>query len=290
MISAEIILDSISEQGHRLTTFALRYPRFIHSEFMTHRQFSRNASSSRAVPTKKLIEEVRSRGLRVVPVFWGKNQKGMQAVEELPNANQHWAIEEWEDAARSAADHAETLLSIGVHKQIVNRILEPFLHINVVCTSTDYMNFFGLRLDAGAQPEMRALAVAMWKAYKASTPKLLKPGEWHLPFITGEEAAEHKNPDTKALISAARVARVSYKSFTTGKLSKLDEDIGLSRRLLSEKHLSPFEHQAMPDTYDALDGTWWYKSLWANFTGWWQYRKGITGESCAPLPPGVDTL
>jgi len=289
MIEAKIICDSVNPTGQRLTTFQLRYPRFIHAEFMTHRRFSRNASSSRAVPTAKLLEEVRSDALRAVPVFWGKNQAGMQAAEELddvetlpcgagPLTQKDRAKMEWQMAALAAANSAERMASIGAHKQIVNRIIEPFTHINVVCTATEYMNFFGLRLDKAAQPEMRALAEAMWAAYGDSIPLPRKPGEWHLPFVAlagheGVTAADYLRANNKHLsddvgmerwinmlikISVARCARVSYMSNDTGKRSTVEEDLALYDRLLGVQplHASPAEHQATPDDvtgpYDIL--------------------------------------
>jgi thymidylate synthase ThyX len=303
MIEAAIICDSVSEQGKRLTTFQLRYPRFIHAEFMTHRVISRNASSSRAVPTAKLIEEVRSDALRAAPIFWGKNQKGMQAAEELSDEPTYTIINQrneqiidlfklspkelaqdsWRRAAQWAAEFAEQMELVGAHKQIVNRILEPFTHINVVATATEWDNFFGLRLDAGAQPEMKALAVAMWEARQKSIPLQLRSGEWHLPFIDhifSTQNADHK-PALLLKISVARCARVSYTSFETGKQSTLEEDLALYDRLLTSQplHASPAEHQATPDTYTPC-----YPQQWGNFVGWRQYRKMLPGEAVAPLP------
>ena len=183
MISAKVIADSIhSETGTRITTFELVYPRFIHSEFMTHRIFNRNASSSRAIPTTKLIEQVRSNP--VFPSHWGKNQKGMQAAEELSEDARMDAILVWTKASESAAIYAEQLRRGQVHKQIVNRILEPFTHIRVVVTSTSWVNFYGLRDHKDAQPEIRELAQAMKKAHEESQPTKLQWGEWHLPYIT----------------------------------------------------------------------------------------------------------
>lgn len=325
MIEAKIICDSVSPAGQRLTTFQLRYPRFIHAEFMTHRRFSRNASSSRAVPTAKLLEEVRSDAQRAAPVFWGKNQAGMQAAEELNNSD-FWAKGQvlsprqhaqmaWAIAAASAASHAARLLEIGTHKQIVNRLLEPFTHINVVCTATEYMNFFGQRLDAAAQPEMRALAEAMWAAYGESQPNKLEPDFWHTPFVDDEEIAGHlfrcavKDRDYDrdhhvGLViktSVARCARVSYMSNDTGKRSTVEEDLALYDRLLGAQplHASPAEHQATPDEHkdfwDVVDGNdrsregqedWQHESQWGNLVGWRQYRKMLAGESVAPLPNG----
>jgi thymidylate synthase-like protein len=302
-ITAEVILDSISPAGHRLTTFKLRYPKFIHSEFMTHRVFSRNASSSRAVPTSKLIEEVRDPETRASPVFWGKNQPGMQAYEELPGFNEATGLDArsqarliWDQAAQEAVICAQQIYVLGAHKQIVNRILEPFLHINVVCTATEYMNFFGLRLDAGAQPEMRALAEAMWKAYVESSPQLLSPGQWHLPFIDISDLStlslkSGKLPLEDALkVSVARCARVSYNShFPGNKKSTLEEDLKLYERLVGSQpvHASPAEHQATPDNFTWLtvdDRIWANSKQHANFTGWRQYRKMLIGENVAPLP------
>lgn len=314
MIEAKVICDSISPDGNRLTTMQLRYPKFIHGEFMTHRVFSRNASSSRAVPTAKLLEEVRSDELRAVPVFWGKNQAGMQDAGELDNIASigtlvsgasctalEAAKRAWANAARDAADTAEYLASIGAHKQIVNRIIEPFTHINVVVTATEWDNFFGLRLHKDADPTMQALAVAMWKVYNASVPKLLASGQWHLPYLRAEddlgydvrvnsEGAGEFAIDHYIKISVARCARVSYTSYETGKPSTVGEDLVLYNRLLSAQplHASPAEHQATPDTegFSTRKGIyeWYQPQEHGNFHGWRQYRKMLKGENCAPLP------
>lgn len=300
MISAEVICDSISIEGKRLTTFKLRYPKFIHSEFMTHRVISRNASSSRAIPTAKLIEEVRSDALRAAPVWWGKNQPGMQAPEELDLPSRAGTQNAWSAAAYDATVWAERLLEIGAHKQIVNRLLEPFSHINVIATATEWDNFFGLRLHPDAQPEMRALAMEMNKAKRASNPIKLRPGQWHLPFIHEEERNEEfafqgdgnlsRSPlDEARAVSVARCARVSYESFDTGRKSTVEEDLKLFERLLTSGHWSPFEHQATPDSYnegcDAPIPLGWQRPyLHGNFKGWCQYRKMMPNEACAYLP------
>lgn len=302
MISAEILADSISPEGHRLTTFKLRYPRFIHSEFMAHRVISRNASSSRAVPTSKLIEEVQSDVLRAGPVYWGQNQAGMQADKELTGREREDVQTVWKEAALAAVLHAKALITYGCHKQIVNRLLEPFSHINVVASATEWDNFFGLRLHEDAQPEMRALAAAMWQACSASTPKLLQSGQWHLPFIDddfGMEFAivqEGKELPPAATIpifairvSVARCARVSYESFTTGRKSEVEEDLELYNRLVGSHpiHASPAEHQATPDSMNDFIGaqtTWQRPEEHGNFVGWRQFRKSLPGEARASLP------
>lgn len=286
MIEATIVSDSIGhDTGVRLTTFRVRYPKFIHGELMTHRRFSRNASSSRAIPTAKLIEECRADWLRAGPEEWGKNQKGMQAGEQLDPVEMLKAKDVWRSAALSAADHAEQMAKLGVHKQIANRLIEPFTHINVVVSSTEWMNWFGLRLHRDAQPEARVLAEAMWPHYvayrndKSKAPIPREHGDWHLPFVEDH----HRNGlpiDVQIKISVARCARTSYLSFETQKESTVAEDVALYDRLLGSSpiHASPAEHQARPATSD--DDIYFT----GNFHGWVQYRKLIPGESMAPLP------
>lgn len=313
MIKASVVLDSVSPHGHRLTTFKLRYPKFIHGEAKTHRiirlgdeggyelsqevgfmddpNLSRNASSSRAVPTWKLIAEVEDPATRATPVWWGADQGGMQAAVELTGTALKEAQYRWSEAAMAAAYEARRLVDIKAHKQLVNRILEPFTHINVVCTATEYMNFFGLRLDAAAQPEMRALAEAMWRAYSESVPARMTAGDWHLPFVLGEEWQDYAERDGSAAdlvkVSVARCARVSYLSNDTGKRSTVEEDLKLYDRLLGSHplHASPAEHQATPDEF-AGEGWWRHEAEHGNFTGWRQYRKMLPGEALAALPAG----
>lgn len=313
MISAQVICDSISPQERRITTFKLRYPKFIHSEFMTHRVISRNASSSRAIPVSKLIEEVQSEDLRAGPVYWGAEQKGMQSGGELTGEALSEVKELWAVAAQSAAFTAQQMHARGLHKSLVNRVLEPFSHINVVATATEWENFFGLRLHKDAQPEMRALALVMWQARQASTPRLCKRGDWHLPFVWKEGGDEQVldsllppgnqqglTPHEQMLrMSVARCARVSYESFETGKPSTVEEDLKLFDRLVGAQplHASPAEHQATPDQFkcmwevvDGNDGSregfegWQHEKEWGNFVGWRQFRKMLPGEACAPLP------
>lgn len=302
-ITAKIIADSISEQGIRLTTFQLRYPRFIHAEFMTHRHFSRNASSSRAVPVEKLIDDIMRDP--AMPIHWGRNQKGMQANEELTSDELLLAKTRWMIALNGACHHAKDLMHIGAHKQIVNRLLEPFSHINVVCTATEWTNFYGLRRHKDAQPEIRALADAMYCEHHFSTPYLLMHGEWHLPYIEREDltAVEwhlRQNRITRDMppyresvellkkVSAARCARTSYLTFE-GKRSTVQEDLTLCEKLIKAElvHASPFEHQATPDTvfatHDEGDGSnpevlWDHPELHGNLRGWIQNRKQIPNE------------
>jgi thymidylate synthase ThyX len=278
-ITARAIADSFSLfGGSRLTTFELRYPRFIHSEVMTHRVFSRNASSSRAIPVKKLIEDVMNDP--AMPIHWGKNQKGMQAEEELSPQDIEKAKNRWLAARDQAVEAARELDAIGAHKQIVNRILEPFSHITVTVTATQWSNFFALRCHPDAQPEIQALGDAVWKAREESEPALLDTGQWHLPYITRAEI-DNLSIKTNDLIkmSVARCARTSYLTHDK-KEPSIEQDLALYDRLVGSEplHASPAEHQATPDMMDS-NGQWRNRELHGNLVGWIQYRKTLPNEN-----------
>lgn len=261
MIEAKIIADSMSVDGIRLTTMQLKYHRFIHSEFMTHRVFSRNASSSRAIPVSKMIDQVRNDP--AMPVYWGKNQAGMQAKESFSDSESVGLMQQWKRSATQAAHFAESLNATGIHKQTVNRILEPYQWIHVVVTATEWENFFVLRDHADAQPEIQQLAKAMRKAMDESKPIYLRFGEWHLPYITHEDRESLLLNQMKK-VSAARCARVSYLKHDNTSPS-LDDDLYLFDHLAGGKpmHASPLEHQATP-----LEHKRWCR----NFHGWQQFR------------------
>lgn len=248
-IEAKVIAHSSHEGCPNLITVQARYPRFIHSEVMTHRVFSRSASSSRAVPIQRMIQDVEDDP--AVPVEWGSNKAGMQAGDEIKDAAE--AKEDWILAMQSAARHANRLSRLGLHKQIVNRVLEPFSHISVVITATDWKNFFDLRCHPAADPTMRALAEAMRDAIKESQPKPLELGQWHLPY--GGTLVE----------SAARCARVSYLRHD-GSNPTYADDVRLAEFLREENHWSPFEHQAWPTPNERH----------ANLNGW-QSQRTILG-------------
>lgn len=276
MIEAKVIEDSISEDGKRITTLQVKFHRFILPEFNTHRVFSRNFSSSRAIPTKKLLEQVRNDP--AMPVHWGKNQPGMQANEELDDLAKRAAKESWIAAAREAASGADIMAQIGVHKQIVNRVIEPFLWANGIVTSTEWENWDNLRDHEDAQPEIRELAIRAREARNNSTPRLLKPGEWHLPYISQDERndgffKDPVNADLLRKISAARCCRVSYLKHD-GTVPNIKDDLALFERLAGAVplHASPLEHQATP--YHLERGRIGYDhELQGNFKGWIQYRK-----------------
>jgi thymidylate synthase ThyX len=277
--SARVLLDSISPAGVRLTTMEVRYPRFIHSELMTHRVFSRNAASSRALPIKKMIDAVRSEP--AMPTWWGRNQSGMQAQEEISDAARESAEAEWRAALEDALRHAERLSAsdINLHKQLVNRILEPFAWITVIITATEWTNFFTQRTHEDAQPELKRIATMMLEEYRASTPRRLALGEWHTPLIQPDE--ELTVPlEERLKISVARAGRVSY--LTHSGVRDHAKDIELYERLLgggANGHWSPFEHVATPlASGDAWSG---------NFRGWDQYRKRFAQENASELPDGA---
>jgi thymidylate synthase ThyX len=254
--AAQILLDS-TYNNSRLTTFVVTYPRIVHSEFMTHRVFSRNAASSRAIPFKKMLEQVRTDPF--YPVWWGSNQPGMVADREVSNIG--LAKASWTEALDQAIESAQALDKAGLHKQIVNRILEPFSWITVILTGTDYDNFFLLRCAKDAQPELRKIALLMKDLYYTNVPI---ERSLHAPYIQPDE--EHLPALDKMKISAARCARVSY--LTHEGTRDVSKDFVLAERLLSSRHMSPFEHPCVPS-----DGRN------ANLTGWKAYRKEIPGEA-----------
>jgi thymidylate synthase ThyX len=254
---AEVLLDSINPSGQRLTTFVLRFPRFVLSEFNTHRMFSRNASSSRAIPTTKLMQQLREDP--VLPVEWGRNQAGMQAREVLDAAGGRAAQDAWLAARDAALEHAEQLRTTGVHKQIVNRVLEPWMWASVIVSSTTYDNFFTLRCHPDAQPEIKRLADLMRAAFAASTPVTRAAGEWHLPFVGADDA--DMSSEERKQVSVARCARVSYLTHVGTRDTAADKV--LHQRLLDAGHWSPFEHVAM-----AAPG----EERFNNFSGWQAYR------------------
>lgn len=256
---------------NQIATFQLSYWRPIHAEVMTHRVFSRNASSSRAVPVKKILGQVWASPAG--PVHWGKNQSGMQAKEELTGLRL-WAVKKlWNGLARTTCAFVWAMSQLGLHKQVANRPLEAFQEIHVVLTATDLANFFELRCHEDAQPEIFTLACSMRNALKNSTPRVLKPGEWHLPYVTDQERSERPLEALKS-VSAARCCRVSYLKHD-GTQANLAEDLKLCSRLVGSEplHASPFEHQATPDFLNY--GIYRRPDMHGNLRGWIQHRKEV---------------
>lgn len=296
MIDVKIVADSLNEKN-RLTTFELIYPRYIHAQMLTHRVFSRNTASSRAIPTSKLIEAVQKNP--VIPKEWGANQSGMQSYKTIGIEEMREADSLWMGALHNAVETAKKLSSLGVHKQIVNRILEPFAPTQVILSGTEFDNFFNLRRwkkgEKGAsQHEIAEVAEKMFECLEES-----KPVEryLHIPYYDPDLKFEGINllndiyrseidmlytlssfiaPDVsfacnKGLVdfdvlqvikSLATCARISYTKHTSQK--DIVDDIKLAYKLYKENHCSPFEHIALqwePDVFG-----------YANFKGWMQLR------------------
>lgn len=259
-IEVKIIADSISPEGVRLTTFELEYPRFIHAEIMTHRVFSRNAQSSRAVPVAKGLEQP-----ILSPVVWGKNKAGMSSDESLSPEAINEVSYYWNSLARYCQDFAERMATAGLHKQWANRCLEWFSPIKVVVTATEWDNFLWLRDDPeAAQPEIVELARKIKQALAESDPQLLQPGEWHLPYINSTDNIEYGHTqrdyyvpsedgftqvslEIAKKLSASACAQVSYRRLDLS----LDKALEIYEKLFNgpKPHLSPVEHQATPVSY-----------------------------------------
>lgn len=277
MYSVKILKDSVGPSGKRITTWELTYPRFVHAELMTHRLFSRNSASSRAIPNKKLRQKVKEAPL--TPVFWGKNQAGMGAEEELTGWRLKVARTIWSFAKQVDLFLSWLLAWVGLHKQIANRRVEADMFITIILTATEYDNWFKLRDHKAAQPEIAKLARMMKVLYDSNQPDVLREGEWHIPLISKEEIDEIFQAwdndcwedmnfiDVLKMIATGRCARVSY--LTHDGKRDWDEDVRLCHKLRTSGHWSPFEHVAQALAKPRRVG---------NFLGWKQYRKEFAEE------------
>lgn len=263
------VIEATSNGKTVLWTLQLRYQRFIHSEVMTHRVFSRNASSSRAIPVKKMLAQVWNDP--AMPRHWGQNQAGMQASRELPGLRKAVAKAAWKTAGRLMCGIVWSLDKIGLHKQVANRLLEPWQYIHVIVTATEWDNFSRLRVHPDAQPEIYDLAMAIHLAQQnwamAGKIRVATAGgvnSWHLPYITEEEKNTEYVLDLLKM-STARCARVSYLTHD-GRIPNKADDLKLHDRLVGSKpeHASPAEHQAwfVPFSTD----------FYYNLQGWKSYR------------------
>lgn len=299
-ITAKVVCDSVNEDGVRLTTFELEYPRFIHSELMTHRMLSKNSSSSRAIPVSKMIGQIEDN--MALPLYWGKNKSGMQAVEEVSKFDECKSVLSWERSFNYIKDRVNDMLSVDLHKQIPNRLLEPFQMMKVVITGTDWENFFNLRIHPDAQPEICMLAYKIYEGMQQSKPKPLKSGDYHLPYletmvdtesfeikywIEKDSHLEQLTLEQAIKISAASCASVSYRTegVTLDKAEKIF-DMLIKAEVV---HSSPFEHIATPIVFketkeisnvfeylDKVDGVTHVNKRGdlcsGNLRGWIQYR------------------
>lgn len=285
-----VIADSVAPNGMRLVTMEIMFPRVLLSELRTHRQIlqddevemtfrgvdeagrslSLNSASSRAIPVDKMLRLVRD--APYLPEFTGA-QKGMQGREV---ADAEWQRRQADRVRRmrdSVMAEVEAMLADGVHKQDANRYLEAFAWHTVIISATDWSNFFAQRCHADAYPPFRRLAELMRREYEDSSPRVLRAGEWHLPYVTDEErdTLSGGGEDFTLLLKlcVARCARVSYLSHAG--VRDLEADYALFDRLIQAGHWSPFEHAAMA-------GVASFKDHIGNFQGWVQYRKRFANE------------
>lgn len=264
---AAILADSISPLGRRLTTFEITFPRFILAEFNTHRVFSRNSASSRAIPIHKQIERVIQ--YPFVPIGFGSAQKGMSAGDDLAGWKSFAARQAWLLARWPSVGAAKLLEKLEVHKSFANRLLEPWLWHTVIVTATEWSNFFALRTDKGAQPEIQKIATMMLDQYLVSAPNYLDVGQAHLPLVF-EEDKKVLTPRQQFYLSAGRCARVSFDRQHDSEPHQ--KSIDRAEMLTSSGHWSPTEHQA------TVSGKKEHH-LSGNFEGdWIQWRKTFTCE------------
>lgn len=303
--SAKVLADSVAKNGCRLTTLEVSMPRIVLAEFNTHRVFSRNSASSRAIPFEKQLTRILDEPF--IPIYWGVNQPGMQAYAELNLKEQTHAMRQWRIARDLAvvslvqlaggvtalkdanlrrrirsmqrkydpsnAGIFGTPLERGLHKQYVSRPLEAYMWHTVIVTATEWDNFWALRVSPMAQPEIRKAAELMQTAYNESTPRLLGKNEWHLPLIQEDELEWAAwNPEEARKVSAGRCARVSY--LTHDGLRDRSKDIELCESLMSNGHMSPLEHVGRPMSKKEFT----LAQFSGNFRGWHQYRKDIPFE------------
>jgi thymidylate synthase ThyX len=301
LITARILADSVAPNGQRMTTMEIEYPRFILAELNTHRMLSKNSASSRAIPVKAMHQHMTENPAR--PVHWGKNQPGMQANTELTGMDLTDAQFMWQRAQQDAMHWALQMSErVGLHKQVANRITEPWMIMKTVISGTEWANFFWLRAHADAQPEIHELATKMWDAYNKSSPQLLHPGEWHVPYVktyrdthTGvrhylDANDKYITAEQARVISASCCAQVSYRK-SDDSYEKAEK---IFKQLIESQpcHASPVEHQATPMNLRSMrrsePETWEpgvthhsaNDDLWSgNLRSWIQFRKLISGEA-----------
>lgn len=275
----------MNSNGDRITTFLLTFPRIVLAEFNTHRVFSRNSASSRAIPFKKMLELVQSDPF--IPYRFQKDHKGMQGFEYFEGEDEQVCIAEWLAARDAAVERAVSMSGRGITKQLCNRLLEPFMYHKVIVTSTDYENFFSLRAHKDAEIHIAILADSMLKDYNKSNPNRLELGEWHIPFgdkmnydrlqelILQEGVVEYLPDvadgdafvDAQIAIASARCARLSYLNFE-GR-DDYGSDVKLYSGLEGPGHYSPLEHCGQANEGDQS----------GNFKGFTQFRKMLPNEN-----------
>jgi hypothetical protein len=291
-------VDSVAPTGEEEEVYDLSVDdenhNFVANGIVVHNCFSRNAMSSRAVPVSKMIEQSNA-----TPIHFGKNQSGMQAEFEHDDIELGQSL--WDMAKNDAKVVATQMAEQGFHKQVVNRILEPFQMMKVVLTATEFENFFWLRLDSDAQPEIQELAKCMFEGREKSVPEILKVGEWHTPYvehhITDSNILQYIVPtaegvrvvdvDEAIAIASSSCAQVSYRSIDNSyeKAMTVYDRLGVGG---SKIHASPFENVVTPMDYTYLEDMTVESDIWpqgithmdrkgnfwsGNFKGWVQHRQ-----------------
>lgn len=300
MIQAKVVADSLNEFGNRLTTLEVVMPRIILAEFNTHRMLSRNSASSRAIPFHKLLEAVENNPF--IPLKYMKDHKGMQGSEYFEDGSFDHT---WLSARDKAVEKAKHLSELGLTKQIVNRLLEPFMWHTVLVSATEWENFFNLRYDSAAEIHMQEVAKVILEAMNESEPVKLKAGEWHIPYadkiiaseITStyywKECGDLTIEAAKIAISTAMCAGVSYTVVCEdGKTLNFEKLIARHDMLAKAGHMSPFEHIAKAMSYSEYnynritisngeDKGSYIPGVCGNFRGFIQYRKMFQNENRA---------
>lgn len=271
--ACEIKAHSINPVDDEVISYRLCYERFVHAEFLTHRAFARNASSSRAIPYKRMKEWINADP--AMPLHMGTNRSGMQSGAECDSP--HSARDLIRGLLRTSVSYCDQLVDgYQLHKEIVNRYTEPWGWINVVVSTgrAGLMNFFKLRISPYAHPNIQRLAVRMARAYRTSRPTLLRAGEWHLPFTDDLSTA----PRAEQLVwSVARCAWTSYQTVEGRDATWADAQ----RRhddCVALKHMTPCEHQ-----YQAR-GDHFGRGVARGFDS---YRSMIPGESVSEFDFGI---
>lgn len=270
MYAARVLADSITLHDIRLITVEVTFPRFILAEVNTHRMFSRNSASSRAIPPEQQIARVKENPF--IPEAFHLRTKGMGQGQALDERGQEISETAWLRARDAAVVQAEVLVEAGVSKAHVNRLLEPFMWHTAIITSTEWENFFALRCPPGyevdydfpAQPEFQKTALAMREVMRASTPMEVRSGEWHLPLMPEAEGTQEVSElewEQFAMVSAGRCARVSFDTHENYEDAQISYDRALN--LKNNGHLSPFEHAATPGETELF---------YENLRGWKSYR------------------
>lgn len=262
---ARVLADSINTNGARLTTLEVAIPRVVLAEFNTHRAFSRNSASSRAIPISRIMDRVKTDPY--IPRNFSLNTKGMSAKEYITVSDPRYseAVAWWLGQRDNAINGAITGMEMGLHKQVVNRLLEPWMWQTIIVSSTDWENFFQLRLAKDdlenplADIAIFDGALQMNLAISESVPSVLAWNEWHLP-LTGFEGDGSLTRTQLIKVSIARCARVSY--LTHDGTRDISADLTLFNRLKESRHMSPFEHVAHPAI-----------GRFGNFEGWEQARQ-----------------